>query len=81
MYLREADGFRVAAFHNMTAAYAAARQSETVLRPPQGTPLGDVAITKQVAHYPDLRTAQTYVDRHPFIVANNAMFRNNKGLS
>jgi len=69
LYLREADGFRVAAFHNMTAAYAAARQRETVLRPPPGTPLGDVAVTKQVAHYPDLRTAQTYIDRHPFIVA------------
>ena len=69
LYLREADGFRVAAFYNMTAAYAEARQSETVLRPPAGTPLGDVAATKQVAHYPDLRTAQTYIDRHPFIVA------------
>ncbi len=69
LYLREGDGFRVAAFHNMTAAYAEARQSETVLRPPAGTPLGDVAGTKQVAHYPDLRTAQTYIDRNPFIVA------------
>ncbi len=69
LYLREGDGFRVAAFHNMTAAYAEARQSETVLRPPAGTPLGDVAATKQVAHYPDLRTAQTYIDRNPFIVA------------
>ncbi|MFZ0423105.1 MAG: GAF domain-containing protein [Xanthobacteraceae bacterium] len=69
LYLREKDGFRVAAFHNMTAAYAAARQNETVLRPPAGTPLGDVAATKQVAHYTDLRTAQTYIDRHPFIVA------------
>jgi adenylate cyclase len=69
LYLREADGFRVAALHNMTAAYAEARTSETVLRPPPGTPLGDVARTNKVAHFPDLRAAQAYIDRHPFIVA------------
>jgi signal transduction histidine kinase len=68
LYLREADGFRVAALHNMTAAYADARRSEAVLRPPPGTPLGDVSRTKQVQHFPDLRTAPAYIDRHPFIV-------------
>jgi signal transduction histidine kinase len=68
LYLCEADGFRVAATHNMTAAYANARRSEAVLRPPPGTPLGDAARTKQVAHFPDLRAAKAYIDRHPFIV-------------
>ncbi len=69
LYLREGDGFRVAALHNMTAAYTEARRAEAVLRPPPGTPLGDAAATKQVAHFADLRTAKAYIDRHPFIVA------------
>jgi signal transduction histidine kinase len=69
LYLRERDGFRAAAAHNMTAAYMDARRSEAVLRPPPGTPLGDAAVARQVAHFTDLRTAQAYLDRHPFIVA------------
>ena len=69
LYLRETDGFRTAALHNVTAAYAEVRRSDTLLRPPPGTPLGEVARTKQVTHIADLRALQAYIDRHPFIVA------------
>jgi GAF domain-containing protein len=43
-----------------------------LLRPPPDAPLGRVAITKQVAHIVDIRTAQSYIERHPFFDAVDA---------
>ena len=69
MYLCEADGFRTVALHNSPTAYAELRRREGLVRPPPDSPLGSVALTKKVAHITDLRALQSYIDRHPFIVA------------
>ena len=69
MYLCEADGFRTVALHNSPAAYAEVRRREGLVRPPPDSPLGSVALTKKVAHITDLRAVQSYIDRHPFMVA------------
>ena len=69
LYLREADGFRVAALDNVSAAYAEVRRRLGIIRPPPASPLGGVATTKQVTHITDLTATQAYADRNPFIVA------------
>ena len=69
LYLRDADAFRMVATHNSPSAYAAARMRDPLLRPPSDTPLGLVAITKQVAHIADITTIPSYVERHPFVIA------------
>jgi GAF domain-containing protein len=73
LYLRGADGFRAVAFHNAPSAYVEARTRE-VLRPPPDTALGRLAITKQVVHITDIKTAyshvQSYIERDPFVVAS-----------
>ena len=70
LYLREADTYRaVAATSDAPAAYVEARKREPHLKPPPDGPLGRVAITKQVVHMADIRELQSYVDRHPVIVA------------
>ena len=69
MYLCEADGFRTVALHNSPTAYAEVRRREGLVRPPPDSPLGSVALTKKVAHITDLRAVQSYIDRHPFLVA------------
>ena len=69
MYLCEADGFRTVALHNSPTAYAEVRRREGLVRPPPDLPLGSVALTKKVAHITDLRAVQSYIDRHPFLVA------------
>jgi GAF domain-containing protein len=68
LYLREADGFRGVAMHNVPPAFAEAR-TRGLLRPPPDAPLGRVAATKQVAHIADIRTMQSYIERQPFVVA------------
>jgi two-component system, NtrC family, sensor kinase len=69
LYLREADAFRAAAMHNAPPAYAEARKLQPLVRPPPDTSLGTVARTKQVTHLADVRTAQSYIDRDPYVVA------------
>jgi GAF domain-containing protein len=69
LYLREGDGFRTAATHNLSPAYIAALHRDPVLRPPPDAPVGTVARTKQVVHIADVRTLQSYIDRDPFMVA------------
>ena len=69
LYLREGDGFRTAATHNLSPAYIAALRRDPVLRPPPDAPVGRVARTKQVVHIADVRTLQSYIDRDPFMVA------------
>jgi GAF domain-containing protein len=67
LYLREADGFRMAASHNAPPAYVEARTREPVLRPPPDSPLGRLAATKQVVQIADIRTIPSYIKGHPFV--------------
>src|SRR5262249_2465563 len=63
LWLREGDGFRSVALHNLPPAYAEQRQREPVIRPGPGTGLGRVAKTKQVIHVADVRAEETYIER------------------
>src|ERR1700730_16817903 len=69
LYLREADGFRMAASHNAPPAYVEARTREPVLRPPPDTPLGRIAATKQLVQIADIKTIPSYIEGHPFVRA------------
>src|SRR5262245_2248986 len=69
LYLREADGFRMAATHNAPPTYVEARTREPLLRPPPDTPLARVAITKQVVQIADIKTLPSYIQGHPFVRA------------
>ena len=69
MYLHEAEGFRAVATHNAPPAYLEARTREIHLRAPSDTPLGRMAITKEAVQISDIRTTQSYLERHPFVVA------------
>jgi GAF domain-containing protein len=66
LYLYDGEAYRAVAFHNAPPAYVETRRN-LPLRPPPDVPLGRVAITKQVAHIADIKTTQSYIDRHPFI--------------
>jgi signal transduction histidine kinase/putative methionine-R-sulfoxide reductase with GAF domain len=68
LYLREADGFRMAATHNAPPTYVEARTRE-LLRPPPDAPLGRVAITKQVVQIADIKTIPSYMEGHRFVRA------------
>ena len=67
LYLCDGDAFRAVAMHNAPPAFAAARRL-TPSRPPPDVPLGRVAITKQVVQIADIRTTQSYIEGHPFVV-------------
>jgi two-component system, NtrC family, sensor kinase len=69
LYLREADGFRMAASHNAPPAYVEARTREPILRPPPDTPLGRIAATKQLVQIADIKTIPSYIEGHPFVRA------------
>src|SRR5262249_7205929 len=69
LYLREADGFRMAATHNAPSAYVEARTREPLLRPPPDAPLARVATTKQVVQIADIKTIPSYIAGHPFVRA------------
>src|SRR5262249_1714347 len=69
LWLREGDGFRSVALHNLPPAYAEQRQREPVIRPGPGTGLGRVAKTKQVIHVADVRAEETYIERDPLRVS------------
>ena len=69
LYLREADGFRMAASHNAPPAYVEARTREPVLRPPPDAPLGRLAATKQLVQIADIKTIPSYIEGHPFVRA------------
>src|SRR5207247_6914403 len=70
MYLYEGDEFRFVAMHNAPPAWAEQRWREPLFRPHQDSALGQIALTKQVAHIPDIRTQQAYVERDPHVVAS-----------
>jgi GAF domain-containing protein len=69
LYLREADGFRMAASHNAPPAYVEARTREPILRPPLDAPLGRIAATKQLVQIADIKTIPSYIEGHPFVRA------------
>jgi two-component system NtrC family sensor kinase len=67
LYLYDADAFRLVAAHHDSAAYIEARTRDPLLRPPPDTPLGRLAITKQVVQVADIRTLPSH--DHPFVAA------------
>jgi signal transduction histidine kinase len=69
MYLYEGDAFRFVAEHNAPPAFVEARTRDPIVRPPPDTPLGCVAITKQVSHIADIRTVPSYISHDPFVVS------------
>src|SRR6516162_11285182 len=69
LYLREADGFLMAASHNAPPAYVEARTRGPVLRPPSDAPLGRIAATKQPIQIADIKTIPSYIEGHSFVRA------------
>jgi GAF domain-containing protein len=69
LWLREGDGFRSVALHNLPPAYAEERQREPVIRPGPGTGLHRVVKSKQVSHVADIRAEEAYVERDPLRVS------------
>jgi signal transduction histidine kinase len=68
LYTYNGTDFRAEAFHNAPTAYVEARMRDPLLRPPPDGPLGRVAMTKEIVHIADIKTTQSYIDGHPFIV-------------
>jgi two-component system, NtrC family, sensor kinase len=69
MYLYEGDAFRFVAQHNAPSGFVEARTRDPIVRPPLDTPLGRVALTKQVSHIADMRTIPSYMSQDPFVVS------------
>jgi GAF domain-containing protein len=65
------DGYRAVARHGLPAAFDEYwRQRDYFMRPAPGTPLAEVAQTKQIEHVPDIRQHPSYeVERFPPLVA------------
>jgi GAF domain-containing protein len=61
------DTFRAVATHNAPPAFSELLAREPLVHPPPDVPLGRVAVTKQVAQVADVKTTQSYIDRHPFV--------------
>src|SRR5215831_13078331 len=68
LYLCEGDAFRIVAMHGAAPAYAEARKRNPLVRPPPDSALGRVAITKQLAHIPDVKMTRSYIERDPFLI-------------
>jgi two-component system, NtrC family, sensor kinase len=69
LWLREGDGFRSVALHNVPPAYAEERHRKPLIRPGPGTGLARVANSKQVVHIGDVRAEETYTQRDPLRVS------------
>jgi GAF domain-containing protein len=67
LYLREGNGFRVAAMHNAPPAYA--EQRAGVLQPSPHSTLWQVAQNMQPAQTADMTKLQAYVDGDPWLIA------------
>jgi signal transduction histidine kinase len=63
MNLTENGALRPAAQYNVPAEYAAARGNR-VFTPHPTSPLATAIRTKQVVHWPDLRTTESYLERY-----------------
>ena len=72
LYLRDGDGFRVvAATRDAPPAYVEARMHTGWGKNlPADGPVRRAAATKQIAHFTDIRSLQSYRDRHPAVVAS-----------
>jgi hypothetical protein len=68
LLLREGDGFRTVALHNVPPALAEQRQRDGVIRPGPRTGLGRVASTKEVVHIIDAAAEPAYIERDPLMV-------------
>ena len=69
LYLREGDGVRAVAFHNAPPAYSEQRKEGRILQPPPDSVNARVLATKQVVQIDDIKTVQSYIDGHPYMVA------------
>ena len=67
LYLREGDGFRAAAMHNLPLAYAAQRSG--VVHPSPNSSLWQAAQTKQPVHVADITKLQAYVDGDRWLIS------------
>src|SRR5262249_55076206 len=67
LWLREGDGFRIAARHGALPAGFAERRG-ALFRPGPGVPFARAVKTRQAVHVADLRTEQAYFDRDPIVV-------------
>ena len=63
LYLRDEDGIRLVASHDVPPAFAEARKGNRHY-PVPGTALGEVIRTKQTAHVADLAATRPYTERH-----------------
>jgi GAF domain-containing protein len=70
-YLREGDGFRVAAMHNAPPAYA--EQRAGLVHPSPYSSLWRAAQTKQPAQIADMTKLQAYLDGDPWLTSTVAL--------
>ena len=63
LWLREADGFRIAATHGAPREFPDFVRREPLFRPSPGIGLGQIATTKQVYQVDDVRAAPTSGDK------------------
>jgi GAF domain-containing protein len=68
LYLREGDGFRAVALHDVPLAFAEERRNKLIFPPPDTT-IGQVARTKRPVETPDMWAEQSYIDGNPHVVA------------
>src|SRR5205807_1613307 len=66
LFLHEGDAFRAVATQNAPPAYVEALARQPLIRPPPDVPLGQVEQTKEAAYIADIKTAQSYIERHSF---------------
>jgi GAF domain-containing protein/DNA-binding response OmpR family regulator len=69
LYLREGNGVRAVAFHNAPPGYAKQRKEARIIEPPPDSVNARVLATKQVVQIHDIKTVQSYIDGHPYMVA------------
>jgi GAF domain-containing protein/DNA-binding response OmpR family regulator len=70
MWLREGDGFRVAALHGaLPAAYGEQLRSGALVRPGPDVPLARVAKTRKAVQVADMRVSQAYLEGDPLPLA------------
>jgi GAF domain-containing protein len=68
LWLCEGNGFRAAALHNTPSALLEARRREPVIYPPSDSALGQVALTRQIAHIRDVKTeTKSYASGNRFV--------------
>ena len=66
LFLYDGEGFRTAALHSASPAYAEARRRDVVVRYTHpDVPLTQLTRTKKVIHIADVRTERSYIERDP----------------